>query len=214
MQNLPEAHNFMKVTGFLIIFNLMAMNHPLKSKPPSTLNLDTVVLGGGCFWCIEAVFENLEGVVSVTSGYSGGTNQNPDYESVCSGTTGHAEVCEIVYDPSRIDFTTLLEVFFNSHDPTTLNRQGNDIGTQYRSVIFYTGLKQFEASREYIQRLATQVVFSAPICTQLAPLKHFYKAEPYHQNYYKLNSQQGYCRVIISPKLKALQKKFPTIYKK
>ena len=162
-------------------------------------------LGGGCFWCMEAVFERLPGVISVTSGFAGGTTENPTYQDVCTETTGHAEVTEIEFDPAKISYDKLLEVFWQAHDPTTLNRQGADEGTSYRSIILYRSEKQkLEAEKS---KLAAQENFRNPIVTEIVPLKKFYKAEDYHQQYYDNNSSQGYCQVVIAPKLEKLEKK-------
>lgn len=160
-------------------------------------------LGGGCFWCMEAVFERVPGVLSVTSGFAGGTTENPTYRDVCSETTGHAEVTEIVFDPARVTYAKLLEIFWQAHDPTTLNRQGADEGTSYRSIILYRDEKQKLLAEK--SRLEAQKNFHDPIVTQIVPLKRFYKAEDYHQQYYDQNSQAGYCQVVIAPKLKKLE---------
>lgn len=165
-----------------------------------------MVLGGGCFWCLEAVFLRLEGVLSVESGYSGGYLANPDYESVCSGTTGHAEVVRVGFDPSRLPLDVLLDVFFTLHDPTTLNRQGHDVGSQYRSVIFYGDAYQEAAARAAINRQQSQ--WDAPIVTELRPAAPFYSAEGYHHDYYGRNGQQPYCRVVVAPKLDKLAQHF------
>jgi len=161
-------------------------------------------LGGGCFWCMEAVFERLPGVISVTSGFAGGTTENPTYQQVCTETTGHAEVTEIVFDPAKISFDKLLEVFWQAHDPTTLNRQGADEGTSYRSIILYRdGKQKLEAEKS---KLAAQADFKHPIVTEIVPLKKFYKAEDYHQQYFDINSNAPYCQVVIAPKLEKLEK--------
>ena len=174
-------------------------------------NKETAVFGGGCFWCTEAVFQNLRGVLSVESGYTGGGVKNPSYEQVSSGTTGHAEANKIEFDPGQISFRDLLEVFFAMHDTTTLNRQGNDVGTQYRSAIFYSSDGQKKQAEEFIA--AAQKDFDSPIVTQLKPLGEFYKAENYHQNYYNQNSDKPYCRLVISPKLQKLKEKFSVLLK-
>jgi peptide-methionine (S)-S-oxide reductase len=162
-------------------------------------------LGGGCFWCMEAVFERLPGVISVTSGFAGGTTENPTYQDVCTETTGHAEVTEIEFDPAKISYDKLLEVFWQAHDPTTLNRQGADEGTSYRSIILYRSEKQrLEAEKS---KLAAQENFRNSIVTEIVPLKKFYKAEDYHQQYYDNNSSAGYCQVVIAPKLEKLEAK-------
>ncbi len=164
---------------------------------------EQATLGAGCFWCVEAVFERLDGVISVEAGYAGGTKANPTYEEVCTGTTGHAEVARITYDPSRISYEKILEWFWKSHDPTTLNRQGADIGTQYRSVIFYHNDRQ-KALAEKSKREA-QAMFKDPIVTAIEPLKAFYLAENYHQDYYRNNPHAPYCTLVIRPKLKKLK---------
>ncbi len=172
--------------------------------------LQTAVFGGGCFWCLEAVFERVTGVQSVESGYMGGRRENPSYEQVCSGATGHAEVVRITFDPAAISYRDLLDIFFTIHDPTTLNRQGNDAGTQYRSVIFYAGDEQRRAAGEAIQQLAAAQAFPDPIVTALEPAQVFYPAEDYHQRYYAQHSSAPYCRYVISPKLQKFEKKFAT----
>ena len=170
----------------------------------STNKTEIADLGGGCFWCMEAVFERLPGVISVTSGFAGGTTENPTYQQVCTETTGHAEVTEIVFDPAKISYDKLLEVFWQAHDPTTLNRQGADEGTSYRSIILYRGEKQkLEAEKS---KFAAQANFKNPIVTEIVPLKKFYPAEAYHQEYYDNNSSAPYCQVIIAPKLEKLEK--------
>lgn len=166
---------------------------------------DTIVFGGGCFWCTEAVFQELKGVISVKSGYAGGTKNNPTYEEVCSGRTGHAEVIQIEYDQSQILFRDLLTVFFATHDPTTLNRQGNDYGTQYRSIVLYTTEEQKKETQEFIAELNQD---GKKVVTELKPLDKFYEAEDYHKNYYKNNSSAPYCQIVINPKLEKIQEKF------
>jgi len=170
--------------------------------------LETVTLGGGCFWCIEAVFGRLQGVAKAVSGYAGGGRENPDYEEVCSGTTGHAEVVQIHFDPAQITLAELLEVFWRVHDPTTRNRQGGDVGSQYRSIILYRDQEQrrvAEASRDAAQASG---LWPDPFVTEIVPLEAFYPAEGYHQDYYRTNSFQPYCRMVISPKLQKLEKLF------
>lgn len=166
------------------------------------------VFGGGCFWCTEAVFQQIKGVQSVESGYSGGHEPNPSYEAVCTGRTGHAEVIKIVYDPALVAYETLLEIFFKTHDPTTLNRQGNDIGTQYRSVIFYEDDAQRAAASTAIARLDESGAFDDKIVTQVEPLGAYYPAEDYHQNFFARNPTQQYCNMMIPPKLEKLRKVF------
>jgi len=175
---------------------------------------EVVTFGAGCFWCVESIFQRVDGVISVTSGYSGGKTNNPTYEDVCSGTTGHAEVCQIIYDKNKISFTELLEIFFSTHDPTTLNRQGNDIGTQYRSVIFYHTEEQKKEAEKYKKQLNDAGVFDKPIVTEIAPYSKFYAAEDYHQNYYNQNKGKPYCTFVINPKLEKFQKLFPSKIKK
>jgi peptide-methionine (S)-S-oxide reductase len=165
-------------------------------------------LGGGCFWCIEAVFVELKGVAKVESGYAGGTVKNPTYRDVCSGLTGHAEVTQITFDPSVVSFKEILQVFFTVHDPTTLNRQGADVGTQYRSVILYHDEEQKEMARQVIAEINAAKIWSNPIVTEVAPYTEFYKAEGYHQNYYANNPGQPYCQVVIAPKVVKFRKQF------
>lgn len=169
---------------------------------------ETIVFGGGCFWCTEAVFKMMRGVSSVLPGYAGGTKPYPTYEEVCMGTTGHAEAVQIEYDPKLVKLTDLLTVFFGSHDPTTLNRQGNDVGTQYRSIIFYTTEKQKEESEKFIAEMNNSNKFGDPIVTTVEKLPEFYKAESYHQDYFAKNKNNSYCAFVINPKLEAVQKKF------
>jgi len=168
-------------------------------------NLEKATLGGGCFWCTEAVFERVKGVEKIISGYSGGDAPGiPTYREVCSGRTGHAEVIQISFDPEQISYETLLEIFMTSHDPTTLNRQGGDVGTQYRSVIFYHSPAQKEIAEKVIEKFEDS--FENPIVTEIQPLKKFFEAEDYHQDYYENNPEQGYCQLVISPKIAKLKK--------
>jgi len=171
-------------------------------------NIETATLANGCFWCTEAVFQQLKGVEKVSSGYSGGHVKNPTYEQVCNKDTGHAEALEIEYDPSVISFDELLEVFWKTHDPTTLNRQGNDVGPQYRSVIFYHNESQKEKAEKYKASLNESGVFDKPIVTAIEPFTVFYPAEDYHANYYKRNPSQSYCYFVIKPKVEKLHKLF------
>lgn len=170
--------------------------------------LDTATLGAGCFWCVEAIFSSLKGVESVLPGYSGGTLKNPDYKTVCTGNTGHAEVCQIYFDPEIIKFEEILEIFWTTHDPTTLNRQGNDVGTQYRSAIFYHNEEQKAIAEKSKRDVATKI-WDNPIVTEIVEFDEFYKAEDYHQDYFENNPDQGYCKMIIEPKVL----KFRKIYK-
>ena len=172
------------------------------------MTTQVTTLAGGCFWCLEAVFEQLRGVTKVMSGYSGGHVPNPSYEAVCRGTTGHAEVTQVTFDPDQISFCDLLHVFFAIHDPTTLDRQGGDVGTQYRSAIFYDDDAQRRAAEEVIRELEAEHVFDDPIVTKVEPLKAFYPAEEYHREYYRRNPNQGYCRAVIAPKVAKLRSKY------
>jgi peptide-methionine (S)-S-oxide reductase len=174
----------------------------------NSANLDTATFGAGCFWCVEAVFEQLKGVHSVESGYSGGQVEDPSYKEVCSGSTGHAEVCQIFFDPEIISYKELLEVFWSTHDPTTLNKQGTDVGTQYRSAIFYHNNQQKELAEKYKKALNESGTFKDPIVTEITPYMTLYKAEDYHQDYYNQNKQQSYCSLVITPKLEKFKKVF------
>jgi methionine-S-sulfoxide reductase len=182
---------------------LLAYCQMYGQKGNSMNKVDQITLGGGCFWCVEAVYERIPGVQSVESGYAGGSTANPTYEQVCDGTTGHAEVAQLTYDPSKVTLEEILELFWRAHDPTTLNRQGADAGTQYRSVIFYQNEKQKEIAEE--SKNTAQKEFSVPIVTEIKPLDKFYKAENYHQDYYKNNPNAPYCSFVIRPKLKKLK---------
>ena len=175
--------------------------------------LQSAVFGGGCFWCGEALFERLRGVESVVSGYAGGAKENPTYKEVCSGETKHAEVIRVEYDPTIISYDTLLSVFFSTHDPTTLNRQGGDVGTQYRSAVFYTDKKQREEVEKFVKKLEEEKVFENPIVTEIQPLTKFYEAEEYHQEYYKNNKEALYCKVVIDPKIQKLKAKYVHLLK-
>jgi len=170
------------------------------------MGTEIATIGGGCFWCTEAVYQELKGVTQVVSGYAGGAVVNPTYEQVCSGTTGHAEVVQLTFDPAVVSFRKILEVFFTIHDPTTLNRQGNDVGTQYRSVIYYHNPEQHELARQVIAEMAS--VWDAPIVTELSPLPVFYRAEDYHQNYYRQHPDQGYCAFVVATKVAKFRKMF------
>lgn len=167
-----------------------------------------ITLGGGCFWCLEAVFDNLQGVTDVVSGYAGGTAVNPTYQQVCTGATGHAEVVQIRFEPSVISFKEILEVFFSIHDPTTLNRQGADVGTQYRSAIFYHTVEQKQTAEETIQELMEEKIWDDPIVTEVAELEMFYPAEEYHQEYFARNPGQGYCQMVVAPKVAKFRRKY------
>ena len=167
---------------------------------------EIATLGGGCFWCLEAAYEQIDGVLKVVSGYAGGRRENPTYDQVCSGATGHAEVVQLTYDPDVVTFRDLLDVFFTIHDPTTLNRQGNDVGTQYRSVIFHHSPEQEHAAREVVRELEAEKVYDNPIVTEIAPLTEFYPAEHYHQDYFTNNPNQPYCAAIVAPKVAKVRK--------
>jgi peptide-methionine (S)-S-oxide reductase len=184
---------------FLILVTLMSQENS---------SSETATFGAGCFWCVEAVFEDLKGVKSVVSGYSGGFVKNPAYREVCNGTTGHAEVVQVEFDPGVISFEELLEVFWKTHDPTTLNRQGADVGTQYRSAIFYHNEKQKELAEVYKKKLNQAGIFKDPVVTEISPIKNFYKAEEYHQDYFKNNPDQPYCQIVILPKIDKLKQVF------
>lgn len=181
-------------------------NIVMEIKGDSTM--DTATFGAGCFWCVEAIFQDLKGVHSVMSGYSGGRIANPTYKEVCSGLTGHAEVIQLVYDSSVISYDELLEVFWQTHDPTTLNQQGADVGSQYRSAVFYHNEHQKERAGYFKEKLNAELTFGAPVVTEISPAAPFYKAEDYHQEYYNNNSSDGYCRIVIKPKLEKLKKVF------
>ena len=170
--------------------------------------MDIITFGAGCFWCVEAIFSDLKGVEDVKSGYSGGVVKNPTYKEVCTGTTGHAEVCQLKYDPSIISFKELLEVFWQTHDPTTLNRQGGDVGTQYRSVIFYHTEEQKEIALQFLNTLNNEKAFPSPIVTEISPFKIFYPSGDYHEDYFELNKEQPYCSSVIRPKLEKFRKIF------
>nr|WP_199002545.1 peptide-methionine (S)-S-oxide reductase MsrA [Flavobacterium sp. ASV13] len=202
--------NIVLIALFALSLNGFAQNNKTKSTP----NLETITLGGGCYWCVEAVYENLDGVKSVVSGFSGGKVANPTYEEVCTGTTGHAEVVQITYDKNVTDINEIFKVFFTVHDPTTLNRQGADVGTQYRSVIFYKNAEQKNAAESIIAELNKAKVYSSPIVTKVEPFKAFYKAEDYHQNYYANNKNQPYCKMVIQPKIEKFEKVFKDKLKK
>ncbi|MDO8304878.1 peptide-methionine (S)-S-oxide reductase MsrA [Herminiimonas sp.] len=170
------------------------------------MTTEIATLGGGCFWCTEAVFQQMAGITAVESGYTGGQVANPSYEQICEGTTGHAEVVRLSFDPAVVSFREILEVFFTIHDPTTLNRQGNDVGTQYRSVIYYHTPQQQETAKQVISEMAN--VWDAPIVTELSPAVTYYKAESYHQNYFRQNPLQGYCAFIVAPKVSKFRQTF------
>jgi peptide-methionine (S)-S-oxide reductase len=171
--------------------------------------LDTATFGGGCFWCTEAIYQRLDGVYTVVSGYAGGTTVNPTYEEVCSGKTGHAECIRITYDPTKVSYDEVLKVFWKTHDPTTLNRQGNDVGTQYRSIVFYHNDTQKQLAEKYKKELNASGAYNNPVVTEVVAMPKFYPAEKYHQNYFNTNPNQGYCAFVVRPKVE----KFEAVFK-
>jgi len=201
---------FFNIVLIFFIINSCGNNSSKSIGEKITMNnkLDTAIFGGGCFWCVEAVFQRINGVVKVESGYSGGSKENPTYKEVCTGNTGHAEVVRITFNPDIISYLELLEVFFGTHDPTSLNRQGADVGTQYRSVIFYLNENQKNIAVDFKEKLNEKNVFGKPVVTEISPLEKFYIAEDYHQNYYNNNKYQPYCSFIITPKIDKLIKNF------
>jgi peptide-methionine (S)-S-oxide reductase len=208
--------NTLSILALLLSVSLTACAKETPQPPPPTTNTtsmsstnrDTATLAGGCFWCIEAVFQRLEGVDTVLSGYSGGSSNDADYQTVSSGRTKHAEACQIVYNPSVLPYEELLHVFFSAHDPTTLNRQGNDVGPQYRSAIFYHNDQQKQVAEDYIKQLGEAKTWPDPIVTELAAYDGFYVAENYHQNYYNQNGSQPYCAFVVRPKVEKFMAKF------
>ncbi|MEJ7588952.1 MAG: peptide-methionine (S)-S-oxide reductase MsrA [Ferruginibacter sp.] len=203
---------YVAVSTFLSIFGCAQKNETIKiqhmTDNSSNATMDTATFGTGCFWCTEAIFQQVEGVSKVISGYSGGKVDNPTYKQVCSGTTGHAECLNIVYDPAKVTFDELLEMFWQVHDPTTLNRQGNDVGTQYRSVVFYHDENQKATVQKYMSELNKSGAWDNPVVTTLEPYVKFYPAEDYHQNYYNSNKGEGYCQFVIRPKVEKFEKVF------
>jgi peptide-methionine (S)-S-oxide reductase len=202
---------------FLIFFGgiLTAQNSgTTKGNKRMEQKLEVATLGAGCFWCVEAIYQRLEGVEKVESGYSGGTAKNPTYEQVTTGRTGHAEVIQVTFDPAKLSYKELLEVFFKTHDPTTLNKQGADVGTQYRSAIFYHSSEQKAAAEQVKKETDAAKIWDDPIVTEIAPFVAFYKAEEYHQDYYNQNSYQPYCMMVINPKLSKFKKEFGSKLKK
>jgi len=200
-----NAMNYLKLLAFVLAVTGAVPVFAQSKTMNSTNRTEIATLGGGCFWCTEAVFQMLPGVKSVSSGYAGGTKENPTYKDVCTGETGHAEVIQVEFDPKVVSYDKILETFWEAHDPTTLNRQGNDSGTQYRSIILYNDEKQKLAAEK--SKVAAQKNFSHPIVTEIVPLKKFYKAEGYHQDFYRSNPNQPYCRAIIRPKVEKFEKK-------
>jgi peptide-methionine (S)-S-oxide reductase len=217
----------MKIFGFVFMFTLLSTcvvtckdNKPeMKQKEEKNMNnqnmkLEIATFGSGCFWCTEAIFERVNGVSSVVSGYSGGDVDNPTYKEVCDGTTGHAECTQITFDSAVVSYDELLEIFWKTHDPTTLNKQGNDVGTQYRSVIFYHNDEQKQKAEYYKNKLTEEKIWTKPIVTEISKLEKFYPAEDYHQEYYDNNRNQGYCSFVITPKVEKFEKIFKDKLKK
>lgn len=198
----------------LLVFAVYGQEKSNFSKMETKTKYETITLGAGCFWCVEAIYSRINGVISVTSGYSGGHTENPTYKEVCTGETGHAEVVQVVYDPMVIPLAKILEVYFKTHDPTTLNRQGADIGTQYRSVIFYHSEEQKRVALEIKDLLNKSGIWSDPIVTTIEPFRNFYKAENYHQDYFANNAKQPYCQMVINPKVEKFEKLFKEYLKK
>lgn len=202
------------ILAVFINYNFQNKTIKAESMTHSESTLDTATFGAGCFWCVEAVFQRVKGVEHVVSGYTGGHVKNPTYQQVSTGNTGHAEVAQITFDPSVISYSDLLEIFWETHDPTTLNRQGNDVGTQYRSAVFYHNQAQKQEAERIKAKLNASGKWKDSIVTEISPLGEFYKAENYHQNYYNQNSYQPYCQFMISPKLQKFEKKFSDKAKK
>jgi len=200
--------------GYAALANNGGNKTAISSKGVKAKSLDTATFATGCFWCTEAKFQQLNGVKKVISGFTGGHVANPTYPQVCTGTTGHAEACNIIYDPSVITYDELLEAFFVAHDPTQLNRQGNDVGTQYRSAIFYHNATQKQKADYYIGQLNVKKAYKSKIVTEVTPYTKFYKAEDYHQNYYNLNGEQPYCKYVIQPELEKFKEAFKNKLKK
>lgn len=204
------------IAGLIVAFSVTvidAQNNAKIIKMEQT-KYETVTLGAGCFWCVEAIYSRVNGVISATSGYAGGTVKNPTYKEVCTGETGHAEVVQVVYDPKVIPLAKILEIYFKTHDPTTLNRQGADVGTQYRSVIFYHTEEQKKIALEVKDLLNKSGIWNDPIITIIEPFTNFYKAENYHQDYFENNTKQPYCQMVVNPKVEKFEKLFKDYLKK
>jgi peptide-methionine (S)-S-oxide reductase len=199
-----DGHNFVQSK----IFRQMNSEHIQTTENNTNDTLQVATFGAGCFWCTEAQFQQLKGVVRVESGYMGGHVTNPSYKQVCTGNTGHAEVTDVYYNPKEISYDELLAAFWTSHDPTQLNRQGNDVGTQYRSAIFFHNDEQRQKAQDYKQKLNEEKAYNGPVVTEIAPASTFYKAEDYHQNYYNQNGEQSYCQFVVKPKLDKFRKVF------
>lgn len=199
---------------FIFAYVLVCLVVQAQNQKTMSTSSQLATFGSGCFWCTEAVFLDVKGVKEVASGYMGGKIKNPSYKDVCTGTTGHAEVIQLKYDPAQVSYEDLLEIFWNTHDPTTLNKQGADEGTQYRSVVFYHNEDQKKIAEQYKKQLTDSKVFKNSIVTEISGAVEFYKAENYHQNYYALNSEQGYCQFVIRPKVEKFKKQFASKLKK
>lgn len=206
-------NQFVGVLIFILVFAFSDTNAQTM-KTRAVTNTELATFGAGCFWCVEAIFSRVEGVLDVKSGYSGGHIKNPSYKEVCTGKTGYAEVCQLTYDSSKISYLELLEIFWKTHNPTTLNRQGNDVGTQYRSVVFYHTEEQKELATEMKAKLDSEGIWDDPIVTEIVPFKAFYPAEDYHDDYYENNPSQPYCSFVITPKLEKFEKTFKDYIKK
>jgi peptide-methionine (S)-S-oxide reductase len=214
---------FSIITTALLLQMWSCSGQPSQSSQPSQVAKDEIIksmdslevatLGAGCFWCVEAIFQDIKGVKKVESGYSGGSIKNPSYKEVCNGTTGHAEVVQVTFDPKQVSFSSILEVFFSTHDPTTLNRQGADVGTQYRSAIFYHSEEQKKVAEIAKEAAQASGDWSNPIVTEITAYSNFYKAEDYHQDYYNQNGTQPYCQIVITPKIDKFKKKFADLLK-
>jgi len=202
------------ILGFVLISCSAHKGEETKKETQiKTIGMDTITLGAGCFWCVEAIFQDIKGVESVVSGYSNGTVKNPSYKEVCTGSTGHAEVCQLTYDSKIVSLAKILEVFWQTHDPTTLNKQGADVGTQYRSGIFYQNDEQKKIAEGILKQLNEAKVFTNPIVTEITALTTFYPAEDYHQDYFDINGEQPYCTAVIRPKVEKFKKTFSEILK-
>jgi peptide-methionine (S)-S-oxide reductase len=205
---LAKKTGFILVALFVIVLQACGQKSDKEKKKMKNNNLELATFGAGCFWCVEAIFQRVDGVEKVVSGYSGGHVKNPSYKEVCNGTTGHAEVCQLSYDPDEVSYDELLEIFWQTHDPTTLNRQGNDVGTQYRSVVFYHNEKQKELAEKYKAELDEAEIYNDPIVTEISEFDKMYVAENYHQNYFNENGSQPYCSFVIQPKVDKFKKVF------
>lgn len=210
-------HKMKQIAGILLTCLIWACiqtttNSKIMENQPMN-KLDTAYFGAGCFWCIHAIFQDFKGVIQVESGYANGETENPSYKEVCTGMTGHAEVVEVVFDPEKISYSTLCEIFWHAHDPTTLNRQGADIGTQYRSGVYFTNETQQQIALEVLQKIKTEKVWDDPIVTEIVPLKKYFSAENYHQDYFRLNPEQGYCSAVIAPKVSKIRKLYASLLK-